>query len=91
VSLEELERREKSYERAQRNFLFSRETGKVHIDATRKGGKSRFANEPEKSRSPNCFSQYMRTMGDLHVGIYAARNIQAGEEILFIYECGSEL
>lgn len=91
VSFEELERREKSYERAQRTFLFSRKTGKVHIDATRKGGKSRFANEPEKSRPPNCFSQYMRTMGDLHVGIYAARNIQAGEEILFKYECGSEL
>ncbi|GJQ09446.1 hypothetical protein GpartN1_g1237.t1 [Galdieria partita] len=86
VSLDECERREKSYQ-AITDMTFVFKKGEVHIDATRKGGKARFANEPGTKALPNCYSCYKRTMGDLRVGIYADRNIQAGEEILFKYEC----
>lgn len=86
VSLDECERREKSYQ-AITDMTFVFKKGDMHIDATRKGGKARFANEPGKRTLPNCYSCYKRTMGDLRVGIYADRNIEAGEEILFRYEC----
>ncbi|GJD09708.1 Histone-lysine N-methyltransferase EZH1 [Galdieria sulphuraria] len=76
VSLDECERREKSYQ-AMTDMTFVFKRGEVYIDATRKGGKARFANEPGTKALPNCYSRYKRTMGDIRVGIYADRNIQA--------------
>eukprot|EP00871_Galdieria_phlegrea_P005800 jgi/Galph1/707/GphlegSOOS_G5490.1 len=83
ITLEESERRAQIYELTGMIFFFDK--GDEIIDATRKGGKARFANDP-RNAPPNCYARYKRTIGDVKVGIYAARDIQAGEELLFEYK-----
>ncbi|OLL22465.1 Histone-lysine N-methyltransferase, H3 lysine-36 specific [Neolecta irregularis DAH-3] len=52
------------------------------IDATRRGGLGRFINH---SCSPNCYVDKWVVGTKLRMGIFAKRNIQAGEELTFDY------
>ena len=52
------------------------------IDASKAGGPARFINH---SCQPNCVAQRWQVAGDYRVGIFAAREIQADEEITFSY------
>lgn len=53
------------------------------IDATCKGNLTRFINH---SCEPNCETQKWTVNGDLRIGFFTIRNLQAGEEITFDYQ-----
>lgn len=53
------------------------------IDATCKGNQTRFINH---SCEPNCETQKWTVDGDLRIGFFTIRNLQAGEEITFDYQ-----
>lgn len=53
------------------------------IDATQKGNVTRFINH---SCEPNCETQKWTVNGDLRIGFFTLRNLQAGEEITFDYQ-----
>jgi len=57
------------------------------IDAGPKGNLSRFANH---SCDPNLRTEKWNISGDLRVGLFAVRNIEAGEELTFEYGVESE-
>ena len=52
------------------------------IDATRKGGPARFLNH---SCAPNCATEKWLVAGELCVGIFARKQIAAGEEVTYDY------
>lgn len=53
------------------------------IDATVKGNLTRFINH---SCEPNCETQKWTVNGDLRIGFFTIKNVQAGEEITFDYQ-----
>jgi [histone H3]-lysine36 N-trimethyltransferase len=53
-----------------------------YLDATKKGGIGRFLNH---SCAPNCYVDKWVVGTKLRMGIFAARKIQAGEELTFDY------
>lgn len=53
------------------------------IDAGPMGNLSRFMNH---SCDPNCETQKWTVNGDVRVGLFAAREIKAGEELTFDYQ-----
>ena len=53
------------------------------IDSGRAGNLSRFINH---SCNPKCETQTWEVNGDLRIGIFAVRGIEAGEELTFDYK-----
>lgn len=53
------------------------------IDATCKGNLTRFINH---SCEPNCETEKWTVNGDLRIGFFTIRNLQAGEEVTFDYQ-----
>ena len=53
------------------------------IDPTTKGNLARFINH---SCDPNCISEKWHVLGETAIGIFARRDIAAGEELSFDYK-----
>ena len=69
-------------EQGMKHFYFMMIQQGEYIDATRKGGLGRFINH---SCAPNCYVDKWVVGTKLRMGIFADRNIQAGEELTFDY------
>ena len=69
------------------SFLFSLNKD-LDLDSTRRGNKAKYANC--NSKNPNMTIRMMTVKGDHRVGLYAKRNILAGEELDFDYGYGKE-
>jgi len=78
----EKERRIARYANSPHFYLMSLQ-GDDSIDATRKGNHSRFINH---ACAPNCETQKWEVGGRPCVGLFACRDIAAGEEITFDYK-----
>ncbi|XP_050692390.1 histone-lysine N-methyltransferase SETD2-like isoform X3 [Eriocheir sinensis] len=79
----EFKRRRKEYARDMRaHFYFMALKSDQLIDATRMGNISRFINH---SCDPNAETQKWTVNGDLRIGFFSKKHIEAGEEINFDY------
>ncbi len=78
------ERRGRVYDQKNLSFLFNITPDWV-VDSTRLGNKLRHLNH---SRNFNCEAKILRVDGDVLVGLFAAKDIQAWEELLFNYGYG---
>lgn len=65
-----------------RHFYFMSLTKGEFVDATKKGNLGRFCNH---SCNPNCYVDKWVVGDKLRMGIFAERNIQSGEELVFNY------
>lgn len=81
VSQIEAERRGSIYDFLNRSYIFDLNDD-VCLDATRKGNKMRFANH---SKTPNCYARKLTVSGRSAIGIFAAKHINAHEEVSFIH------
>ena len=66
-------------------YVFTLQPG-LYIDASLKGNKARFINH---SCDPNLEAQIWLADGRKRVGFFAMRNISAGAELTFNYNCDS--
>ncbi|QRW06494.1 histone-lysine N-methyltransferase SETD2 [Ceratobasidium sp. AG-Ba] len=64
------------------HFYFMMLQREQYIDATKRGGKGRFANH---SCNPNCYVAKWVVGKRIRMGIFAKRNIEADEELTFNY------
>ncbi|ORY06266.1 SET domain-containing protein [Neocallimastix californiae] len=82
MSLKACNERLKTIYKDMNSFYFIHyESGKV-IDACQKGSVARFANH---SCDPNCSMERWVVNGEIRVGLFALRNIEASEELLYDY------
>jgi histone-lysine N-methyltransferase SETD2 len=65
-----------------KHFYFMSLTKSEFVDATKKGNLGRFCNH---SCNPNCYVDKWVVGDKLRMGIFAARTIRAGEELVFNY------
>ncbi|KXL50685.1 hypothetical protein M433DRAFT_391988 [Acidomyces richmondensis BFW] len=65
-----------------KHFYFMSLTKGEFVDATKKGNLGRFCNH---SCNPNCYVDKWVVGDKLRMGIFAERNIEAGEELVFNY------
>ena len=65
-----------------KHFYFMSLTKGEFVDATKKGNLGRFCNH---SCNPNCYVDKWVVGDKLRMGIFAERNIQSGEELVFNY------
>lgn len=65
-----------------KHFYFMSLTKNEFVDATKKGNLGRFCNH---SCNPNCYVDKWVVGNKLRMGIFAGRQIQAGEELVFNY------
>ncbi|XP_042870780.1 histone-lysine N-methyltransferase SETD2-like isoform X2 [Penaeus japonicus] len=83
LDTKEFKRRRKDYSRGQNpHFYFMALKPDLFIDATRKGNISRFINH---SCDPNAETQKWTVNGELRIGFFTNKDIEAGEEINFDY------
>jgi len=81
---EAYEERKQQYAREKRrHFYFMTLSSSETIDATERGGVGRFLNH---SCDPNCETQKWMVKGELCIGVFALREIKAGEEITIDYK-----
>eukprot|EP00793_Prasinoderma_coloniale_P003505 PRCOL_00006742-RA len=76
-------RKERYGEEGQRHYYFMTLSNTETIDAHRKGNLGRFLNH---SCEPNCRPEKWQVRGELCIGIFASRDIPAGEELTFDYQ-----
>ena len=81
VNNREADRRGKAYDRDNNSYLFDLSKETV-IDARGKGCKLRFANH---SPEANCGAKILVVDGDSRVAIFAARDLEPGEELFYDY------
>lgn len=81
VNNREADRRGKAYDRDNNSYLFDLSKEAV-IDARGKGCKLRFANH---SQDANCSAKILVVDGDSRVAIFAARDLEPGEELFYDY------
>ena len=74
------------YDSRASSYLFNLNDKQV-VDAGRQGNRSRFLNHSKKA---NAHTRIMAVRGDHHIGMYAERRIEAGEEIFFDYRYEQE-
>ncbi|GAB4814631.1 hypothetical protein N2152v2_001677 [Parachlorella kessleri] len=79
---EYLRRKEFFISTGQRHYYFMNVGNGEVIDACRKGGLGRFINH---SCDPNCETQKWLVNGELAIGLFAIRDVAAGEELTFDY------
>ncbi|XP_016962781.1 probable histone-lysine N-methyltransferase CG1716 [Drosophila biarmipes] len=84
IDSEEFERRQHLYSKdRKRHYYFMALRGEAIIDATSKGNISRYINH---SCDPNAETQKWTVNGELRIGFFSVKPIQAGEEITFDYQ-----
>ncbi|GLH04577.1 Probable histone-lysine N-methyltransferase CG1716 [Gryllus bimaculatus] len=84
VDQKEFRRRAKDYAKDKnRHYYFMALKSDAIIDATMKGNISRFINH---SCDPNAETQKWTVNGELRIGFFSKRLIQAGEEVTFDYQ-----
>lgn len=82
IESDEAEKREKFDKFDNELYLFNL-TDNLVLDSKYKGNKARFINH---SKNPNCFPRPIFFNGEYHIGLFAKRDIQIGEELTFNYD-----
>lgn len=84
ISRGESDRRGAIYSLAGQEYLFSLNLDQ-EVDANTFGNKARFMNNSSKEENINVFGSTMLCSGQHRIGLYAKRDIKAGEELLYNY------
>jgi SET domain/CXC domain len=84
ISEEESNRRGLVYHYRGLEYLF-RLNKEQEIDSSRAGNKMRFINNSERPSTINVYAQTMLCNGVQRIGLFAKRNVVAGEEMFFRY------